>query len=122
MCWFVHSGARSCGMHRLLQTFGVRTTMIGTRCRLHNKEPANRCRGIARLRDAVTRGLHRSALTATRVRTALHLSQFTRKVGICDRMAELRKMGIRTVMVQAITVTAANRPPCEPAPTVTDAG
>src|ERR1700720_446644 len=31
-CWFVHSGARSCGMHRLLQTFGVRTTMIGTRC------------------------------------------------------------------------------------------
>jgi hypothetical protein len=32
MCWFVHSGARSCGMHRLLQTFGVRTTMIGTRC------------------------------------------------------------------------------------------
>src|SRR5580704_1951064 len=34
-CWFVHSGARSCGMHRLLQTFGVRTTMIGTRCRSH---------------------------------------------------------------------------------------
>ena len=32
--WFVHSGARSCGMHRLLQTFGVRTTMIGTRCSL----------------------------------------------------------------------------------------
>src|ERR1700694_2134330 len=32
MCWFVHSGARSCGVHRLLQTFGVRTTMIGTRC------------------------------------------------------------------------------------------
>jgi hypothetical protein len=32
MCWFVHSGARSCGMHRLLQTFGLRTTMIGTRC------------------------------------------------------------------------------------------
>ena len=24
--------ASSCGMHRLLQTFGVRTTMIGTRC------------------------------------------------------------------------------------------
>src|SRR4051812_30728481 len=32
MCWFVHSAARSCGMHRLLQTFGLRTTMIGTRC------------------------------------------------------------------------------------------
>ena len=32
MCWFVHSGARSYGMHRLLQTFGLRTTMIGTRC------------------------------------------------------------------------------------------
>src|SRR4029077_17906264 len=31
MCWFVHSGARSCGMHRLLQAFGVRTNMIGTR-------------------------------------------------------------------------------------------
>src|SRR4029077_10316992 len=31
MRWFVHSGARSCGMHRLLQAFGLRTTMIGTR-------------------------------------------------------------------------------------------
>ena len=26
-------GTRSCGMHRLLQTCGVQTTMIGTRCR-----------------------------------------------------------------------------------------
>src|SRR5580698_9544651 len=41
MCWFVHSGARSCGVHRLLQTFGVRTTMIGTRCKWRDETLSN---------------------------------------------------------------------------------
>jgi hypothetical protein len=50
MCWFVHSGARSCEMHRLLQTFGLRTTMIGTRlalrvCAKNRHSPRRNYRG-----------------------------------------------------------------------------
>src|SRR6478672_9507863 len=49
MRWFVHSGARSCGMHRLLQAFGLRTTMIGTRYRSAAPGPSDGLRQLGRI-------------------------------------------------------------------------